>query len=164
MQFEQPVCAFGVNVEGNEAALDRNTLDLTRKKKTTFLELRLSRTSAFVILNMYYKHPGTTYVRRSAPLVTAASERMPAFFCKKNTMTARPYNLKLPGSIFFYAIYGKTIMSTRMLDASLLGVGTVLRLEREAWSMVKRPGQATNEYAPPPPVLMGQVVVWCAVF
>ena len=36
-----------------------------------------------------------------------------------------------------------------MLEVSLLGVGTVLRLERDAWSMVKRLRQATNEYAPP---------------
>ena len=35
-----------------------------------------------------------------------------------------------------------------MLEVSLLGVGTVLRLERDAWSMVKRLRQATNEYAP----------------
>ena len=35
-----------------------------------------------------------------------------------------------------YVIYGKSVMSAEMLKASLLGVGTVLRLEREAWSMV----------------------------
>ena len=40
-------------------------------------------------------------------------------------------------------------MSTSLLEVSLLGVGTVLRLERDAWSMVKRLRQATNEYAPP---------------
>ena len=34
---------------------------------------------------------------------------------------------------------------------SLLGVGTVLCLGRNAWSMVKRLRQATNEYASPPP-------------
>ena len=28
-------------------------------------------------------------------------------------------------------------MSAQMLEVSLLGVGTVLRLERDAWSMVK---------------------------
>ena len=39
-------------------------------------------------------------------------------------------------------------MSAQMLEVSPLGVGTVLRLERDAWSMVKRLGQATNEYAP----------------
>ena len=42
-------------------------------------------------------------------------------------------------------------MSAQMLEVSLLGVGTVLRLERDAWSMVKRLRQATNEYALPPP-------------
>ena len=38
-----------------------------------------------------------------------------------------------------------------MLEVSLLGAGTVLRLERDAWSTVKGLSQATNEYAPPPP-------------
>ena len=38
-----------------------------------------------------------------------------------------------------------------MLEVSLLGVGTVLHLERDAWSMVKLLRQATNEYPPPPP-------------
>ena len=38
-----------------------------------------------------------------------------------------------------------------MLEVSLLGVGTVLRLGRDAWSTVKRLRQATNEYAPSPP-------------
>ena len=39
-----------------------------------------------------------------------------------------------------------------MLEVSVLGVGTaVLRLEREAWSMVNGLRQATNEYAPPAP-------------
>ena len=36
-----------------------------------------------------------------------------------------------------------------MLEVPLLGVGTVLRFERGAWSMLKRPRQATNEHAPP---------------
>ena len=39
-------------------------------------------------------------------------------------------------------------MSARLLEVSLLlGVGTVLRLERNAWSMVKRLRQATKEYS-----------------
>ena len=41
-------------------------------------------------------------------------------------------------------------MSAKMLEVSLLRVETVLRLERDAWPMVKRLRQATNEYAPPP--------------
>ena len=41
-------------------------------------------------------------------------------------------------------------MSAQLLEVSLLGVGAVLRLERDAWSMVKWLRQATNEYAPPP--------------
>ena len=35
-------------------------------------------------------------------------------------------------------------MSTQMLEMSRLGAGTALRLERDAWSMVKRLRQATN--------------------
>ena len=31
----------------------------------------------------------------------------------------------------------KKVMSAQMFEVSLLGVGTVLRLERDAWSMVK---------------------------
>ena len=40
------------------------------------------------------------------------------------------------------------VMSTSVLEVSLLGVGAVLRVERHAWSMVKRLRQATNDYAP----------------
>ena len=40
-------------------------------------------------------------------------------------------------------------MSTQMLEVPLLGVGTVLRLESDAWSVVKRLRQATNDYPPP---------------
>ncbi|CAM9392162.1 unnamed protein product, partial [Sphacelaria rigidula] len=50
----------------------------------------------------------------------------------------------------FCVVSGRNVMGTEMLEVSLLGVGTVLRLERDAWSMVKRPRQATNEHAPPP--------------
>ena len=39
-------------------------------------------------------------------------------------------------------------MSAQLL-VSLLGVGTVLRLESDAWSMVKRLRQAAHEYGPP---------------
>ena len=34
-------------------------------------------------------------------------------------------------------MYGKSVTSAPMLAVSLLGVGTALRLERDAWSMVK---------------------------
>ena len=39
----------------------------------------------------------------------------------------------------FYVVYkyGKSVMSAQMMEVSLLGVGMVLRLERDAWSMVK---------------------------
>ena len=40
-----------------------------------------------------------------------------------------------------------------MLEASLFGVGTVLRLERDAWPLVKCRRQATNEDPPPPHAL-----------
>ena len=36
--------------------------------------------------------------------------------------------------------------NAQVLELSLFGVGTVLRLERDAWSMAKRLMQATNEY------------------
>ena len=39
-------------------------------------------------------------------------------------------------------------MSAQILEVFLLGAGTVLRLERDAWSMVPRLRQATNEYPP----------------
>ena len=39
-------------------------------------------------------------------------------------------------------------MSNQMLEVSLLGVGTVLRLERDAWSMVKWLRQATQMSTP----------------
>ena len=45
-------------------------------------------------------------------------------------------------------------MRAQMLEASLLGVGTVLRLERDGCvvnMMVKLLRQATNDYAPPHP-------------
>ena len=35
-------------------------------------------------------------------------------------------------------------MSARMLEAPLQGVGTVLRLERDEWSMPKTPRQGTE--------------------
>ena len=41
-------------------------------------------------------------------------------------------------------------MSAQMLEVSLVGVGTVLRLGRDTWSMVKWLRQAPNESAPPP--------------
>ena len=34
-------------------------------------------------------------------------------------------------------IYGNNVMSAQMLEVSLLGMGTVLRLKRDAWSTVK---------------------------
>ena len=51
----------------------------------------------------------------------------------------------------FYVTHRQNVMSARTLEVSLLGVGTVLDLERGAWSTIKRSRQAVNENAPPPP-------------
>ena len=48
----------------------------------------------------------------------------------------------------FYAIHRRSVISDQM---SLLGVGTVLHLERVAWSLVKWLRQETDEYHPTPP-------------
>lgn len=48
-------------------------------------------------------------------------------------------------------------MSTEILKVSLLEVETGLRPERDAWSMITRPRQATYECAPPPLLLLVSV-------
>ena len=53
--------------------------------------------------------------------------------------------------IQFICSIGRSVMSAQLLEVSLLGVGTVLRLERDAWSKVEGLRQATNEYPPFPP-------------
>ena len=57
-------------------------------------------------------------------------------------------------------VYGRNLMSTSMLEVSPLRVGMVLRCDWDAWSMVKRLRQATNEYAPPIRALMFGVADW----
>ena len=47
----------------------------------------------------------------------------------------------------FYVIYGNNVMTPQMLEVSLLVAETVLRLERDAWSMPKPLRQEMNEYA-----------------
>lgn len=42
----------------------------------------------------------------------------------------------------------RNVMSARLFGASLSGVGVMLRLERDDWSMVKWPRQEKNEYTP----------------
>ena len=37
----------------------------------------------------------------------------------------------------FYGTYGNDVVGAETLEVSRLGVGTVLHLEREAWSVVK---------------------------
>ena len=49
-----------------------------------------------------------------------------------------------------YVVCGRNVMSTSLLEVSLLGVGTALRLERDAGPMVRRLRQATQEFAAPP--------------
>ena len=39
--------------------------------------------------------------------------------------------------IHFNVIDGRDVLRVQMLEVPTLGVGTVLRLEKEAWSMVK---------------------------
>ena len=46
-------------------------------------------------------------------------------------------------------MYERNAVSTSLVEMSLSGVGTVLRLEGDPWPMVKRLRQATNEYVPP---------------
>ena len=52
------------------------------------------------------------------------------------------------GEKFLRNIWGKNVLSAQKLKGSLLGVGTVLCLERDACSIVKILRQATNEYPP----------------
>ena len=58
----------------------------------------------------------------------------------------KPFNV--PGNIW------KTRMSAQIDKRCLLGVETVLRLERDAWSMAKGLKQATGECTPPVPFLI----------
>ena len=51
----------------------------------------------------------------------------------------------------FYAIHGKNVMSAQILEMSPSGLGTVVRLERDAWSMVIRLRPCMTMSTPPPP-------------
>ena len=69
------------------------------------------------------------------------------------TETARGAEDKM--TIFFNLNYRRNVLSAHMLEMPLLGVGAVLRLERDAWSMAKQLRLVTSEYAPPsPPALL----------
>ena len=48
----------------------------------------------------------------------------------------RPKRREIRYARGFYVKYGKIVKSAKMLTVPLVGVGTVLRLERDAWSMV----------------------------
>ena len=54
-------------------------------------------------------------------------------------------------------------MNVHMLEMHLSGVGTVLSLERDAWSMIKRLRQATFEYPPPTPTPAAHDLFFVAV-
>ena len=43
-------------------------------------------------------------------------------------------------------------MGALLLEVALSGVGRVPRLERDAWSTIKRLRQTTNDYRPPSPL------------
>ena len=61
----------------------------------------------------------------------------------------------------FYERNGDTILSTQLLEVSQPDLGTVLRLERDAWLLVKILRQATNEYVfLPSPASPGIVGMW----
>ena len=61
----------------------------------------------------------------------------------------------LPPQKVFNVVYGRNVLSLQKMEVSLfnslLRVGTVLRLERDAWSTVKWLRQVTNEHSPPIP-------------
>ena len=57
---------------------------------------------------------------------------------------------KISKNILLYVIYGNNVLSAQMLEVSLFGTGTVLRLVRDARSMVMGLRQAVKAYAPPP--------------
>ena len=46
-------------------------------------------------------------------------------------------------------MHARNELSTQTLEMSLPGVGTLLRLERDGWSLVQRARQATDDYPPP---------------
>ena len=97
-----------------------------------------------VLLNCY---PEVTEVakRRKVRVVRHLALRLELFRVTdiELSMPSLPCELPCPGvtRCFFtpppYVIYGKIVMSAQMLEVSLLGVETVLRLERDTCSMVK---------------------------
>ena len=42
--------------------------------------------------------------------------------------------IRLTKSLFLVCIYGSNVVGARLLGVSLMGVGTLLRLERDTWS------------------------------
>ena len=78
--------------------------------------------------------------------------------------TGRGYSIGK--QVRFNIVYGRSAISAQMLEVSLLGVGTVLRLERDAWSMVwsKDSRQATNAYPSPRSGSVKKKWVWVRLF
>ena len=71
--------------------------------------------------------------------------------------TARQEGFRI--SKHFYEIFAKKRSERQTLMLPLLGVGFVLRLHNDAWSIVKRINQATNE----PPPLCADLAVLASV-
>ena len=63
-----------------------------------------------------------------------------------------------------YVIYGRSAMNAHMLEVSLLAVGTVLRLERDARSMVKMTREINKRVRPPLPPPNPPIFVTFGVF
>ena len=61
----------------------------------------------------------------------------------------------------YYKVYGSNVPSAETLEASPLGLGTVLRLESDAWSNDHMTNESkTNEYALPSPPPPGIFTIW----
>ena len=68
----------------------------------------------------------------------------------KLTLVDRRTTYEAIGDAQVCITWKETGLSVQMLKLFLLGVGTVLRLERDALSMVEWRRRATNEHASPP--------------
>ena len=68
------------------------------------------------------------------PSPPGESDRYPRREIRWWSQMAKQEGDKMRKSSFVCNIWGKkNVMSTQMLEVSLVGVGTVLRLERDAW-------------------------------
>ena len=67
-------------------------------------------------------------------------------------------------SKYVHVTYGRSVMSAHILEVSLLGVGTVFRLERDAWSMVKGLLEGNQQITSPLPVQRRSVLLLKTTF